>query len=89
MTEETPTPEVLFIMKEILLREHRLWVEGLEKGERGAGTRLDLSGENLRFVRLCRADLRGAHAEEADFTGANLRGARGVELQDAPAGDIE
>jgi uncharacterized protein YjbI with pentapeptide repeats len=42
-----------------------------------------LSGAYLPFVNLQKADLSYSHAEGADFTGANLRGARGVELRDA------
>jgi len=59
-----------------ILKKHKLWLDGDEKGERA-----DLQGANLRG-----ANLRGASLQRADLQGANLRGA---DLQDASLQDAD
>lgn len=65
-----------------ILRKHKLWLLGEERGKRAdlSGTNLygvdlheaDLRGAGLYRANLCKADLRGADLYKANLRGANL-----------------
>ena len=65
------------------LETHKLWISGLENGERFSEKYLqnadlsceNLSGANLRGANLTGANLRGADLRGADLSFAHLRGA--------------
>jgi len=77
MNNDTPTPAEYEAAKALVLAEHARWVWNDQ-----TGTRLDLSGTDLRRADLSRAwltdadlsraDLRRADLSRADLSGANL-----------------
>jgi len=78
-----------------ILKKHKLWLDGDEKGERADLRDADLQRASLRDASLQRASLRDASLQranlqdadlqDANLFGANLQGAnlRGANLQDA------
>lgn len=58
-----------------ILRNHELWLEGEDGGERAHLRGENLSGANLRGADLSEADFSGADLSEANLCGANLSGA--------------
>ena len=68
-----------------VLRLHRAWISGEDKGQRADLRGADLSGADLRDANLRGADLSGADLRDANLSGAYLRGAnlRGADLSGA------
>ena len=58
-----------------VLEKHRMWLEGMEGGERANLQEADLQESDLREANLQGADLRRANLRGANLRGANLRGA--------------
>ena len=71
---------------EIVLENHKKWLNDEE-----GGSRANLSGANLRDANLRRADLRGANLDGADLRDANLRHAdlSGANLRNANLRDAD
>ena len=63
-----------------ILKKHKMWLAGVEGGERANLIGADLSDANLRYANLSDAELRGAKLRGADLSDAKLRGA---DLSDA------
>jgi hypothetical protein len=58
-----------------ILKNHKIWLNDANKGERADLRGADLRGANLRGANLRGADLRGANLKGAKLRGANLEGA--------------
>ena len=60
---------------QIILENHKKWMEGVDGGERADLSRANLSGADLSGANLFGADLSRANLSGADLSGANLFGA--------------
>lgn len=69
-----------------ILRKHKLWINGMEGGERANLSGTDLSGENLSEANLIGAYLTGANLRGAYLSGADLRGAN---LSEADLSEVD